>query len=191
MSEVKLVRSLGGARTQVRPSTVGLPAKRPQATKLAREQLLRKLNLPTSGSVFATLGPSAPGVANRAALVFVNPSGVDCGWGCAWWRGGELPEPDEDKRVVIWFKAESAFKRYLVDAVVNPGLPQTWNKPVSKKTCPFEVHGPNLAQTFQIASGGGHVAFVADTPTAGWYGYSLSAPEPWRFTFWYCELTRL
>jgi hypothetical protein len=53
------------------------------------------------------------------------------------------------------------------------------------------VHGPNVTQTFQVAGGGGHVAFVAETSTSGWYGFELSAPEPWRFTFWYCELTRL
>ena len=191
MPEVKLTLSLGGARAQVQPSTTGLPTKRPQPTKLARQQLLRTLKLPTTGTVLATLSPASPGIANRAALVFVNPSGVDCGWSCAWWRDGELPEPDKDKRVVIWFKSEPLFKRYLVDAVVNPGLPQSWNKPISQKTTPFEVHGPSLSQKFQIASGGGHVAFVAETPAAGWYGYSLSAPEPWRFTFWYCELTRL
>jgi hypothetical protein len=191
MPAPKITLTLARAVPQ-RPGVDDVPATRPQPTAAARTQILKQLKLPSAGSVFATLSPARPSIADKAALVFQHAAVIDTGVGYAWWRDREVPDSKLAplERVFIWFKADALTKRYLVDAVVNAGMPIVWGSG-GTKTCAFTVRGPQVDQSFKIAEGGGHVAFIAESPTTGWHGYELTAPEPWRFTFWYCEITRL
>ena len=120
-----------GARTRPneRRATVGLSGcghrapnhslrKRPNTLSLVEKTtLLKSMGLPGPGTVYVTLSPSRPEVANRAALAFERPRILDGGEGYAWWR---LRDPDTSsadfaalqtlegtglKRLGIWFKS--------------------------------------------------------------------------------------
>jgi hypothetical protein len=186
----------------VRPTTV--PAgKRPGVLTLAEKTtLLKGMGLPGPGTIFATLSPSRPGVPNRAALVFERPRLLEGGEGYAWWR---IRDPDTGtadfkslmvtegtglKRLGIWFKSEAADRKYLVDCVVNRGLPKDWAG-VDNVVEPFQVVRPDGShvQTSSVPPGVGHVTFVVQTQDASWYGFMLSTSASW--TFWSCEITRM
>ena len=126
-------RGRGGARPAAPART------RPAALSLAEKtKLLASVALPGPGTVYVTLRPSYPFVANQGALVFERAREIDCGWDYATWRlwsPNSSPSTDAQltfeegkgvKRLGIWFKSEAAGRRYLVDCTVNGGSPGDW-----------------------------------------------------------------
>jgi len=148
------------------------------------------------GTVFATLTPSKPSVANKAALVFERARIVEGGQGWAAWRlwTGDHPELTQaegegEKALFIWMRSEAAGRRYLVDCMVSGGGPSDLGTSVDI-THTFHVTGPAaFDQSTALPHGGGHVMFVLEAQDDGWYGFSLRSVPSW--TFWFCEITRI
>ena len=159
-----------------------------------KTKLLASVALPAPGTVYVTLSPSRPLVANQGALAFEHPQLVDGGWDYVTWKlwhpgVGEsyddkwtLEEGKGVKRTGIWFKSEAAGRRYLVDCAVS--------RPPTGATQTFSVfRGDALVQETELPDDGGHLVFVVETQDASWYGFTLMSDRTW--TFWWCEITRL
>ena len=187
-------------RGSARPAPPAQP--RPAALSLAEKtKLLAGVALPGPGTVYVTLRPSYPFVANQAALVFERARVIDCGWDYATWRlwlPNSSPSIDSQltfeegkgvKRLGIWFKSEAAGRRYLVDCTVNGGGPGNWGSSTLLSHVFSVFSGNSLMQETTVPHEGGHVTFVVETQDANWYGFMLMSNPSW--TFWSCEITRL
>ena len=152
--------------------------------------VLAKLIGREPGSVYARLTPSLPEVANRGALVFAHASLVEGGEGYAKWymppvTGSKFEKVTEERGkeeyLMLWLKS-SADSKYLIDCFIGGPVPKI----------PFRVIGLNTSetQTSTFAETKGHLIFMLETTTAGWYGFRISGSgRDW--TFYSCEVTNL
>ena len=198
---VPVFKGTGGER-----STLGVKPP-PSATALNALEL-KNLVGSEPGSVFVTLSPRVPSAVNRGALVFVTPTLVEGGENYAIWGKPSSGKPtlvsqsDLDKFkqemieaklgggnnqppavqpgpagwVMLWLRA-SANRKYLVDCTVGGS--------------PFFVGGPSGSQVFQLNQATGHLIFMLDAVTAGWYSFQIASGNEFGWSFYSCEVTNL
>lgn len=170
---------------------------------------LKKLVGSEPGSVFVTLSPRDPSALNRGALVFVTPTVVEGGENYAIWgkpssgkphlysqteldkikknildakleQGGYPSNPSAQPGpagwVMLWLRS-AASRKYLIDCIVGGS--------------PFVVSGPANAEVFQLNQMTGHLNFVLDAATAGWYSFQIASGNEFGWTFYSCEVKNL
>jgi hypothetical protein len=149
---------------------------------------LAKLIGKQPGALYVLLTPSQPTVANRGALVFVQPSLVESGEGYVDFSVPPLAEGPPTGHVVLWLKSLGNAK-YLIDCFVSGSVP----------TVPFKVTGPDGSfQTSKLSQAKGHLLFTLDATTAGWYRFEISSGGKineggtgYKWHFYSCEVTNL
>ena len=170
---------------------------------------LKKMVGAEPGSVFVTLSPRDPSAINRGALVFVTPTVVEGGenyaiWGkpssgkpklyyqseldkmeqkmldakmdMAGYSSGSAPQPGPQGWVMLWLRS-SASRKYLIDCVVGGS--------------PFLVSGPAGDQMIQLNQQTGHLIFMLDAATQGWYSFRIASGNEFGWTFYSCSVTNL
>jgi len=183
-------RSFGGRAMERRTQTPNVPQRAP--APLSAPELTNALKLlgkTEPGSVYVTLTPSQPDVANRGALVFLNPDVVEAGEGYASWTVSGSDSDPQMKYMMIWLKS-AANRSYLIDCAVSGEY-----KPNSTEAAEFRVVGPDGNTTWFKAVNGisdRHLVFSLNATNAGWYGFQLRSPRQtpqtlyWRF--YSCEV---
>jgi hypothetical protein len=203
--DIPVFKGSGGER-----STVGV--KPPPAARSLNALDLKNLVGSDPGSVFVTVSPRDPSVANRGALVFVTPTLVEGGENYAVWgkpSGGKphlytQTELDKIKQKKMMTDAKMAQSGNPTQGgAVQPGPEGSvmlWLKsPASRKfliDCvvggsPFVVSGPSGSQIIQLNQMTGHLIFALDAATAGWYSFRISSGNEFGWTFYSCEVTNL
>jgi len=200
--DVPVFKGSGGER-----STVGVKPP-PGGTALGALDL-KNLVGSNPGSVYVTLSPRDPSVANHGALVFVTPTLVEGGenyaiWGkpssgkpklyyqsdlekmkqkmleakldMAGYTSNPAPQPGPAGAVMLWLQS-SANRKYLIDCVVGGS--------------PFLVSGPQGDQMIQLNQMTGHLIFMLDAATAGWYSFRIASGNEFGWAFYSCQVTNL
>jgi hypothetical protein len=189
-------------------STLGV--KPPPAATALNALDLKNLIGSNPGSIYVTLSPRDPSVVNHGALVFVTPTVVEGGenyviWGKPSWGKPKLyyqSEADKIKEkmidakmeasgqslgspptqpgpagwVMLWLKS-SANRKYLIDCAVGGS--------------PFLVSGPAGDQMIQLNQPTGHLNFVLEAATAGWYSFRIASGNEFGWAFYSCAVTNL
>jgi hypothetical protein len=150
------------------------------------------------GTVFAKLTPHMPSIANKAALVFVDPKLVESGADYAVWGPPqtEINAVGADGSLMLWVRPGSGHK-YLVDCAVLSASPHAR----------FVVTGPQGSAAMEVEAipTGQHLTFVLDAIDSKWVSFRISGTgqkgsaaglstflvSPVEWTFYSCEITNL
>jgi len=142
----------------------------------------------TLGSPLLKLTPKAPSVANRGALVFVNPALVEGGEDYVFFEEATTSNGLPPGILYIWLKP-IAGKKYLIDCTVSS----------PSKDGAFSVEGPDgtAAMIVGAIAGGQHLTFVLYATNDKWQSFRVShlsttlLPAFFKWTFYSCEVTNL
>lgn len=127
-----------------------------------------------SASVYARLTPKEPSVADKGALVFVDPTLVEGGENYAVWRAGSEPlykvgqstppRFGSEGYLVVWINAHAG-KRYLIDCAVQS----------SDYGARFRVVGPSGTAPMEVDGlpAGQHLVFLLLATESRWHAFQV------------------
>ena len=184
-------RSFGGRAIERRTQSPNVPQRAPaplSAPELtAALKLLGKIE---PGSLYVTLTPSQPDVANRGALVFLNTDVVEGGEGYASWKVSSSDTNSQMKYIMLWLKS-AANRSYLIDCAVSG----EYKPNPTEEGAEFRVVGPDGSTTvFKGVTGVAdrHLVFSLNATNTGWYGFQLRSarqtPQTLYWRFYSCEV---
>ena len=145
------------------------------------------------GDIFVKLTPKDASVANRGALVFVNPTLVEGGENYATWgpSSANVSLFGSEGYLGIWLRP-AAGKKYLIDCAVQS----------ASAGAVFSINGPSGTAPMQVAGvvAGQHLTFVLDATDNKWQGFQIRGVgsknkngfgSKMEWTFYSCEVTNL
>ena len=94
----------------------------------------------------------------------------------AGYSSGSAPQPGPQGWVMLWLRS-AASRKYLIDCVVGGS--------------PFLVSGPAGDQMIQLNQQTGHLIFMLDAATQGWYSFRIASGNEFGWAFYSCSVNNL